>query len=134
MPGTLAAFTAAHKIKMTAERVDANPQMADSDNMDHWKVVLQSPRRRMSTYFSSKGYGHNGKEPKAAEVLDCLASDAASYENVGSFEEWAREFGYYTDCRRAEKTFKAVEHGARRLKAFLGDDAYQWLLFDCERE
>ena len=79
------------------------------------------------------GYGHNGKAPKAADILDCLASDAASYDNARSFEDWASEFGYDEDSRKAERIFKACGKQAIKLKRFLGEPAYERLLWDTER-
>ena len=86
---------------------------------------------RLTTYFSM-GYGHHGAEPSAFEVLSCLASDAASIENARSFEDWAADLGWDADSRKAEKCFKACEHSAKRLKAFLGDDLYQTALYRTE--
>ena len=82
-------FITANRITMTAERVDCNPHM-DSRDMDHWKVEFRrvpggKTVARLATYYSM-GFGHNGKAPKAENVLDCLASDASgstdSRENI----------------------------------------------------
>lgn len=137
---TIADFISGMHITMTAERTNSNPSMPDSSNMDHWKCLLRwklfsngKPiERRMTVYFSM-GYGHNGKAPNAADVLDCLSSDAASIENSPDFESWASDFGYETDSRKAERAFKACEHQAKRLQNFLGEDAYQQLLWNTER-
>lgn len=128
-------FIKYNRISMTAERTDSNPNM-DSRDMDHWKVILK--RRAvglrgtpivaatMTTYFSM-GYGHNGKEPKADEVLDCLASDASGADE--GFGEFCDNFGYDQDSRKAEKIYKACRHNSERLKKFLGDDAFQTLVY-----
>ncbi|MGC1583312.1 MAG: hypothetical protein WA766_17640 [Candidatus Acidiferrales bacterium] len=151
---TVSQFVKANQISMTAERTDRNPNMDDSANMDHWKVVLtikalkegfdtwhgykgklgarQYSTRKLTTYFS-QDYGHNGAEPKVTDVLDCLASDASSIDNARGFEDWCSDFGYDSDSRKAEKTFKACEHGAKRLKTFLDDDLYAQLLYGTER-
>jgi len=145
---TIDQFIRDNHISMTAERTDRNPSMPDSENMDHWKCVLArrestgkryNARKdgtaivaRMTVYFSM-GYGHNGKAPKVADVLDCLSSDASGFENARSFEDWCSEYGYDTDSRKAEKTFKTVEHQAKRLSNFLGSDAFQTLLWNTER-
>lgn len=129
---TIQDFVRDLKISMTAERTDANPAMEGSRDMDHWKVVFRSKafRGQMTTVFSM-GYGHQGAEPKAKDVLDCLASDASSADE--SFEDWASNYGYDTDSRKAERTYKAVQRSAARLQKFLGDSAYRTLL-QCERE
>ena len=128
---TIAQFVAANRITMTAMWTDRNPNMDDAEYMDHWKVVIRRPGHTLTTYFSM-GYGHSGKAPKAKDVLDCLASDASGTEN--SFEDWCSEYGYESDSRKAERIYKACEHSAKRLKAFLGEELYQQLLWHCERE
>ncbi len=127
-------FVKDNRISMIAEWVDRNPNM-DARDMDHWKV--QFTRRsegravRMTTYFSM-GYGHNGKEPNVADVLDCLASDSSSADQ-SDFESWCGDLGYDQDSRKAEKTYKACQHAAQRLKNFLGADLYEQLLYSTER-
>jgi hypothetical protein len=71
-------------ITMTCQKWHENPYMPDSENMDHWKCLLKYQRSRMTVYFSM-GYGHNGKAPELADVLDCLASDASGFDNSRSF-------------------------------------------------
>lgn len=125
-------FITQHGITATAERTDRNPNMDSEQRMDHWRVRMQRPGKRLSVYFSM-GAGHNGKAPEVADVLDCMASDSAGIENARSFEEWAGEYGYDTDSRKAHRTFTVCERQARRLEKFLGTEAYQALLFETER-
>lgn len=151
---TIAQFVEVNRIVSGAYRVDSNPNMPDSDNMDHWKVTLvrgvlkegfdtwhgykgklgacQYTKRKLTVYFSM-GYGHHGAEPKAAEVLSCLADDASGSDDH-SFEDWCSEYGYDTDSRKAERIWKACQHSAKRLRSFLGDDLYGELLYSTERE
>ena len=123
-------FVNKNRIKARAEWADSNPHMADSQNMNHFKVTLKAAGRQMTLYFS-QGYGISG-EPTAADVLNCLASDSASVENARSFEDWASDLGYDPDSRKAKKIFKACEKEAERLKKFLGNDLYKTLLWDTE--
>ena len=129
---SMADFIKGNHIRMTAERVDSNPNMDDSANMDHWKCLFRAGNSRMTVYFSM-GYGHHGAEPEADEVLDCLASDASGIENARSFEDWCGDYGYDSDSRKAEKIFNTCEHQAKRLRQFLGDSAYETLLWNTER-
>jgi hypothetical protein len=130
---TVSKFIRDNKIKFTADHADSNPGMVDSANMDHWKCLLSRPGKRMTVYFSM-GYGHRGSAPKAADVLDCLGTDASTIENADCFETWASEYGYGMDSRKAEKIFKNCEHQAKRLCAFLGEELYHQLLWNTERE
>lgn len=122
-----------HKITATVTHADSNPSMPDLDG-DHWRVTLHRRTHtgkrynankigeaivaRMSLYFS-KGYGHNGAEPTAAEVLDCLRSDAWGADEL--FETWACNCGYDPDSRNAEKIYNTVRRQTARLRKFLGE-------------
>lgn len=137
--GTLADFIQKKGIVAKAEWADRNPSMDnDSGHMTrHFKVTLSymegDQRKRLTTYFS-QGSAHT-KEPTAADVLDCLASDASGVENAGTFEEWASEYGYDEDSRKAERTYKICQKQAAQLRLFLNsDEAYQELLWETERE
>ena len=128
-------FTNHHKISMVSDYADTNPNM-DMDAewavaASHWKCRFRRGNQCLTTYFSM-GSAHIGN-PKAADVLDCLASDAASIENARSFEDWCSDFGYDTDSRRAERTFKTCERQAHKLKQFLGPDLYDTLPWNTER-
>lgn len=85
------------------------------------------------TIVFSMGRGHNGKEPDAASVLDCLASDASTLENASGFEDWAVELGYDSDSRKAERTYRAIQQQTERLRQFLGTAAFDTLLRDVDR-
>lgn len=78
-------------------------------------------------------YG-NGFAPKAESVLDSLAMDASSYENARNFEDFAAEFGYDTDSRKAEAMYRACGDTAKELRHLLGRDGYENLLWKTERQ
>lgn len=120
------------RISMNADSADSNPNMDDSANMDHWKCKIRCGSHSMTVIFSM-GMGHHGKKPELYEVLDCLAADAAGYENARSFEEWCGEYGYDTDSRKAERTYRTIEKQADSLKRLLGEELYKALLWDTER-
>lgn len=142
---TISDFVRENKISMKCERTDSNPSMPDSRGMDHWKCTLtrgsqremvgRSAAKRMSVVFS-QGYGHGGAKPTVENVLDCLASDASGYENNdGDFEMWCREYAYDADdLKTAGKTFRSIEKQAKKLKAFLGSDLCDELMYRTERE
>ena len=82
-----------------------------------WTVVLKFQRRQLTTRF------YQGpavcREPAAADVLSCLASDASA--GMQDFESFCSDFGYDSDSRRALATFEACRAMAPRLEKFLGD-------------
>ena len=72
--------------------------------------------------------------PTVNEVLDCLASDCSGYENERDFESWAEELGYDTDSRKAESVYNTIGQQCRDLKKLLGNELYNELLFETERQ
>ena len=128
----MADFIAVHRISADAAPTGHNPNMDSAERMDHWRITLRRPGRKMTVYFSM-GTGHHGKMPEAADVLDCLVSDASSVANAQGFEDWAAELGYDTDSRKAHRTYTICQRQADRLKKFMGDEAYETLLWNTDR-
>ena len=132
---TLKQLVAAQKIRMTVDWAPSNPNMAAdakwSAAANHYKCILKCGKRQMTVPFS-QGCAHTS-EPSAEDVLDCLASDAASVKNARGFEDWCAEYGYDTDSRSAEKTFRICERQADQLERLVGPAVFETLLWDCER-
>jgi hypothetical protein len=86
-----------------------------------YKVTLRmrdrDGRRRLTVPFFMGSA--NTREPTAADVLNCLVSDARAGEMT--FEEFCSDFGYDVDSRKAEKTWKACSANAPRVRRFLGE-------------
>lgn len=87
---------------------------------NRWAVTLKYGGRRLTVPFFT-GAMLPG-EPKTEDVLGCLLRDAGGYEAAGSFGEWAEEYGYDTDSRRAERVYRQVERFTKGLKRLLGKD------------
>ena len=120
-------FVRHHKISLTADLVESNPNMSDPKwEATHWRVTLRRdrPHRQLSTYYSM-GLAHTG-EPTAEDVLDCLASDASSADQP--FEEWASDYGYDPDSRKAERIYQVVVKQRAALERFLGPELFAELL------
>lgn len=138
--GTLGRFIYQNNIKLDYEPISQRPDRKDEDEKEqewqdsafHYKVTLKRGTKRLSTFYS-KG-SSLPEPPEADEVLDSLASDAADIDNARDFEEWASEYGYDTDSRKAERTYNAVQVSAEKLKKFLGEDLYKILLYETERQ
>ena len=129
---TIDQFIADNELTMTCQPADSNPNM-DGEDMDHWLCKMFVKNGDVLPVPFSMGRGHNGKAPELADVLDCLASDAAGWENAQNFEDWASQYGHDTDSRRAESIYATVADTADTMKAFLGD-AYETLLWNTERQ
>lgn len=135
---TLDQFIAKHRITIDVENVPDRsdmPAAARDPTWDrearHWRCVLRCGRRRMTVYFSQGSAIH--EDPSAADLLDCMASDAAGIENAPEFEEWAREYGYDTDSRKAEAVYRATRRQSEKLGRFLPDEARDALLYHVDR-
>lgn len=140
-PGSAARFAHVNKITANVESIPARPDREDitdakeqewNDSAFHYKVTLRKGPKRMLVYWSA-GSGVP-EPPKVDEILDNIAADAASFENARSFEDWAGEYGYDTDSRKAEKIYRTVGDQAKKLKQLLGDELYKELLWKTERE
>lgn len=85
---------------------DANP----------WTVELRYQGRRMTVHYWT-GTGISG-EPDTACVLESLISDASSADQ--RFENWAADYGYDTDSRRAHHSWQQVQAQTAKLRRLLG--------------
>lgn len=65
-------------------------------------------------------------KPKLTDVLYCLVTDS-SVLNTSGFEEWASDFGYDTDSREAEKTYRACLDQSLQFKSLIGQAALDTL-------
>ncbi len=115
-------------IKITCDYADSNPNAPEWNDAAHYRCVLRRGRRQMTLYFS-QGYGISG-EPTVAGVLECLLSDAAGVESARCFEDWCADYGFDTDSRRAERTYRLTVRQTASLKRLLGP--YWGALYNAE--
>lgn len=74
-------------------------------------------RKRKSYTFEFGQSLYNGsKEPTYYDVLSCLEK-----YDVGTFEQFCHSYGYDTDSRKAERTWKAVVKEYRAVCRLFGD-------------
>ena len=131
---TLDQFITEQQLVMSVRPIKRNPHMQEQMPRNFNCTIEFEGRgyhEPLTVYFS-QGSAHK-EPPTLAEVLDCLASDASGVDNAQSFEDWASEYGYDTDSRKAECTYRICEKQAQELKALLGRDAYNQLLYGTER-
>lgn len=69
--------------------------------------------------------------PEIPSVIACLCSDADIID-TSSFEDWAANWGYDTDSRAAEATYRACLDTALKLRNGLGDAGFAALRTACE--
>jgi hypothetical protein len=102
----------------------------DVKELDDWKrdanpytVTLRFDGRWFTVpFFTGSGWT---EEPTAADVMECLVSDARSVQWV-DVDGWINDMGYeinsLSDARKAEATYKACERIAKGLEGLLGGD------------
>jgi len=122
-----------HGIRMTATKVDRNPNMADAmpAGSTHWMCTFTAGAKALLVYYSM-GPALTG-EPQIVQVLNCLADDAAGYEFAGGYEEWCADYGYGPGDRDPKRIYATLKREAGKLRVFLGDAAYDELLNDVDR-
>jgi hypothetical protein len=120
----------AWNIRAEVRWVDSNPLMTDMPaGSRHYRVTLRHRGKQMTVPFS-QGPAIE-REPTAAEVLECLATDAATLDNSSGFREWCNECGYsHFDITRekVQKIWQACLKQRGQLMTLLGDHRYEKLL------
>lgn len=139
MGQTYKEFAKREKIKLEWIQVACNPHMDDMPKYSkHYVCILSrlayaDPTKmdemvlRSFEIHYSMGPGLKGK-PTIEDLLDCVASESNSFSYNSSFEDWASEFGYDEDSRKAEQTYKVCKEQSEKLRDFLGSDLYWELL------
>lgn len=136
---TIQDFIAKHHITSSFEPAESNPNMEQdkwAKEANHYLVTLLQGTDGMTVSMTvpySMGKAHKDG-PTAADVLSCLTLDAQSVHGGRDFEDWAQEYGYDTDSRKAERTYQTVCKQTESLRRFLGDKAYGELLFEVETD
>lgn len=119
----------ARKMRLTSKYGAALDWEKQSDWQQHangFRCTLHYQGRQY-TFDFWQGVAISG-EPDAEGCLDCLLSDAQSGEQ--DFEEFCSEFGYDTDSRSAEATWKACKKTATAMRRLLGADFEAFLYAD----
>jgi len=101
---------------------------------ENWAQVYPQPsahsraheKERAYEVVYSKGAGHVDKRgnpirPTLEEVLEDAIQNACPFEQgPTTFEDWAQEYGYDLDSRKAEKTFLACQRYAAKFRDMIG--------------
>lgn len=131
---TIEEFISKHSLTMDYHKILCRSGQTDfGKGASHYAVTLHCkyPNDDMQIEYSM-GSAHT-RGPQIADVVDCLAMDSAGVDGNRSFEEWAGEYGYDEDSRKAEQTYNLCVKQRDQLVNLLGHDAYQELLYSTER-
>ena len=116
----LSALCSRLNVRAAATYGTTKPVPEDFTNANPWTVTLFYGARRLTVpFFTGSAIS---SEPTAADVLHCLISDSTSVDNARDFQDWAGDFGYDVDSRKAHSIYKACQSISKRLHKFLGDD------------
>lgn len=89
----------------------------DTDKRDIYKIRLSRNRHSYTINFG-QSIANQGQEPTAYDVLACL-----NKYNPNSFTDFCSDFGYDTDSRQAERTYKAVCREWAGIQRVFGNDS-----------
>lgn len=108
-------FCKKHGVKMVVGSADYTHPSWDEKNYHYvFPVTLKKGRRQMTIQFG-QSLAAGAEEPSEYDVLACITK-----YDPGSFEDFCGEFGYDTDSRRAERTWKAVSREWRQVERVFG--------------
>lgn len=96
----------------------------DEDGWEHhaYELLLKNPAEKTEMKLPWKHGTGITEDPdeRPENILDVLISDGWGYEQAQSFEDWAGEYGYDTDSRKAERIWQAVKQQTNDFIDFLG--------------
>jgi hypothetical protein len=113
-----------NNIMMKATPGTTEPTPPGVEGMDPWTVELEYSGRKMVLPFYM-GKGHNGACPDTHEVLECVILDANGVDESVGFEDWASQYGYDPDSRKAERIYKECVTNAILVHGLLQDKFYE---------
>lgn len=98
-------------------------KMGGGFTLDEAEAIIFETEHGKTARWMGGGLGLTGKEKielEAADVVHCLVADASVLDSP-TFEDWASEYGYDTDSRSAEATYRACLEIALKLRSGLGE-------------
>jgi hypothetical protein len=85
-----------------------------------YRVTVRYQRRSFTFDYWHGSAITEAPEDRPAEVVDSLLSDAQAGDE--SFEDFCGNFGYDTDSRKTERTYRACQRTARHVQRVFGGD------------
>ena len=125
------ATTTYKNFKISAEFDGLKVAIWDEYNDRHSKVTIKNLENGKRTSFDFWGSIKNPRLESDYDLLNafyCFVSDAIS--GLESFENFCGEFGYDTDSRKAEKTYKLCKRAYvkfNRVSGFSDDEMYDFI-------
>jgi hypothetical protein len=110
-----------------------NPDKPARDYMIQFECEHGTKAQGVRWSSTPEAYGSRRDkiEPDFCDVLYSLSMDSDVIDASG-FEEWASNFGYETDSRKAESIYRACLDIALKLRAALGEEGLAKLREACQ--
>lgn len=103
------------------------PLWGGKHGINYWCSLVNKEGKSYSFDFwdsiANKEHRPFTKRPTAYDILACLDTFADGM----TFEDFCANYGYDTDSRTAEKTFKQVQYQTEKLKEILSAEAQEAL-------
>ena len=78
--------------------------------------------KQLQANVAAKLARNQGVKPELADVMHSLLLDGEAFFNAQSFEDWASEFGYEPDSRKAEALYRQCDATGRKLAGALSKE------------
>jgi hypothetical protein len=109
-------------VKFTAKYLNYGKHFAeDKESRHRFTLKLSRGKRSFSVKFGQSIMA-GSKTPTAYDMLTCLTK-----YDIGSFENFCGDFGYDTDSRAAERTYKAVCKEWEKVSGFFTSEEIEQL-------
>jgi hypothetical protein len=122
---SIARYVANHGI--TVEILSGPNTEISEDGWEHYAYELKLLNANLGTEMTlpwKVGLGITEDPDDQPEIiLDCLISDVWGYALADSFEDWAGEYGYSTDSRKAWKLWESVRKQTSEFLRLIGGAA-----------
>lgn len=105
------------------------------------RVTLQNADRQEVEFPHFRGSAYGDEPPTAAETIGSVADDARSIEDYPTLDEFAQEavgvdpvdkFDEPEAWEQVKRDYENIHDNAERLKSFVGEEAYEKLLWGDE--
>ena len=107
-----------NNMKLELAPAENNPSWNCDIKANHYRFTMLFFTREFSCFYS-QGIGIK-ESPEFDRIFECLAQECRDVENLSSFEEFADEFGYDRDSRKAESIYHTMRNQRGDLVNTLG--------------
>lgn len=111
--------------KITSRFTGMHAALWDDTNFNHHSIFVTNAENQKTTSFSfwgSRMHPEIETEYDLGNAFYCFVEDAIA--GMQTFGDFCADFGYDTDSRKAERTWKACKRSAEKLQWIYSGDLY----------